>query len=139
MLHIAKLAVGIRNVAHLRAVQAHRSLEEPPLCHRTRNMPRRAAEISGGGSLYWVIGGIMQVRQRIVAIAADTWEDGSRCAALLLEPALAAVEPRPVKAFQGWRYLEADAAPADLSANRAAEEAEMPESLRRKLLALGLL
>jgi hypothetical protein len=48
------------------------------------------------------------------------------------------VEPRPYRAFQGWRYLEDDDAPRDL--DRAAPgAAAMPEPLRRELRDLGLL
>ncbi len=139
MLHIAKLAVGVRDPAHLRDIQARRALTEPPLRHRTRNLPRRAAEIVDGGSLFWVVAGAMLVRQRILEVRPDAWEDGSRCAALILDPALVAVAPRPVRAFQGWRYLEADAAPADLDPHRAVDHAAMPEPLRRALQDLCLL
>ena len=139
MLHIAKLAVGIRDVAHLRAAQAARSQEDPPLRHRTRNFPRRAEEIAGAGSLYWVVCGIMCVRQPITAVTPDTWPDGSRCAALLLDPALVAVAPRPVRAFQGWRYLEVADAPEDATEADTALAGVMPESLRRELIRLRLL
>jgi hypothetical protein len=55
-----------------------------------------------------------------------------------MEPKLVVVEPRPRRAFQGWRYLEAKDAPRDL--DRAAPGArEMPETLRRELRELGLL
>jgi hypothetical protein len=48
------------------------------------------------------------------------------------------VQPRPFRAFQGWRYLEAKDAPADL--DRAAPGARnMPEQMRRELRELGLL
>ncbi len=64
MLHLAKLAVGVRNVAHLGDVQARRD----PLRHLTRNLPRRRDEILRGGSLYWVVSGAMVVRQRVLDI-----------------------------------------------------------------------
>ena len=138
MLHITKLAVGIRDIAHLRQVQAERAVAQPPLRHRTRNMPRRRDEIVGRGSLYWVIAGTLLVRQPIVGIIEDTWEDGSRCTGLLLDAALVQVEGRPVKAFQGWRYLEHADAPADLSAEDLAPDA-MPAALRNELRALCLI
>jgi hypothetical protein len=48
------------------------------------------------------------------------------------------VEPRPFRAFQGWRYLDPKDAPRDL--DRAAPGARaMPEELRRELRQLGLL
>ena len=138
MLHLTKLAVGIRDLAHLRAVQAARQHATPPLRHQTRNMPRRAAEITEGGSLYWVIAGTLLARQRVLAITEDRWDDGSRCTGLVLDPALVQVEGRPVKAFQGWRYLEADDAPPDLGEADMAPHA-MPPALRNELRALCLL
>ena len=140
MLHLAKLSVGVRDLVQLRAVQAQRAAEMPPLRHRTRNRPRRAAEILSGGSIYWVIAGTMLARQRIVDIDEDRWEDGSACAALMLDPALVAVAGRAVRAFQGWRYLEAAAAPPDLTSLAEVEgEAALPEAMRRDLRALCLL
>lgn len=140
MLHLAKLAVGIDDVRHLRQVQAHRAEAEPPLCHRTRHFPRRAAEIVGGGSIYWVICGAMIVRQLVLAIERDRWPDGSACAAFHLDHRLVPVSGRPTKPFQGWRYLAADAAPPDLRSGAAARgEAKLPPQLRAELRALGLL
>src|SRR5262245_48904987 len=107
MLHLMKLAVGIRDIQHLREVQKHRLATRPPLRHRTRNFPRRAEEIVAGGSIYWVIAGAMVVRQRITEVVEDRYEDGSACAALHLDPRLVPVAGRPTKPFQGWRYLAA--------------------------------
>jgi len=140
MLHIAKLAVGIRDIAHLRQVQAMRASQETPLRHRTRSFPRRAAEITCGGSIYWVIGGAMLVRQRVLDVIEDRWDDERRCAGLVLDPALVPVEGRPTKAFQGWRYLSDAEAPTDVSAQGPACGADgLPEELRRQLVALCLL
>jgi hypothetical protein len=140
MLHMTKLAVGIRDLGHLAEVQARRLAADPPLRHLTRSFPRRAQEIIDGGSMYWVVAGSVLVRQRIVDIIEATRDDGSACAAICLDPLLVPVAGRPTKAFQGWRYLEAAAAPADLTAATAAEGAEaLPEAMRRDLRALGLL
>ncbi len=134
MLHLAKLAVGTRDVADLRAWQAKRA----PLRHLTRNMPRRRDEILGGGSLYWVVNGAMVVRQRLLDIAEATYNDGSRCCALVLDRALVPVLGRPMKPFQGWRYLEAEAAPLDVPEN-ASEAEGLPEPLLRQLRELCLI
>ncbi|MBW4090598.1 MAG: DUF1489 domain-containing protein [Proteobacteria bacterium] len=140
MLHLMKLAVGVRDVAHLRSLQAERAAQRPPLCHRTRNFPRRAAEVTDGGSIYWVIGGFLGVRQAIVDIVADQWEDGSACAALRLDPTLVLLEGRHVKPFQGWRYLGPAEAPPDLLADVPGQgEAALPPALRQELRALCLL
>lgn len=138
MLHVIKLAVGIRTMTHLRAVQAARGAAYPPLRHQTRNMPRRAGEIVDGGSIYWVVAGTLLVRQRVLDIVVDAWDDGTRCAGLVLDPALVQVEGRPVKAFQGWRYLEAAEAPVDL-AEGAVLPGVMPARLRNELRALCLI
>lgn len=140
MLHLAKLAVGIRDVAHLRDVQAARAAGRPPLRHQTRSFPRRTAEITAGGSIYWVIRGAMVVRQRVLDVQEDRWDDDTRCAGLVLDAQLVPVEGRHVKAFQGWRYLARDAAPADLGLDGPALGTDgLPEGLRRELRALCLL
>lgn len=140
MLHLTKLCVGISDVAQLRSLQQARLAAGGELRHRTRSFPRRAAEVVDGGSLYWVIAGATVVRQRVVDIMEDHWEDGSRCAALLFDADLVAVTARPTRPFQGWRYLDPAAAPPDLGASAAATgRDELPDTLRRELEALGLL
>ena len=140
MLHLMKLCVGTREVAELREWQAERLAEKGELYHLTRNCPRRAKEILDGGSLYWVIGGAMVVRQAITDIRQAKFQDGSACAALMLDPRLVAVLGRPTRPFQGWRYLAAESAPPDLrKSGKARGVAGLPESLRRELGELGLL
>ena len=140
MLHLTKLAVGVHDVAHLRDLQAERAERNPPLRHRTRNFPRRAAEVIDGGSIYWVISGSMLARQRVLDVIHDQWDDGSACAGLVLHPKLVSLAGRPIKPFQGWRYLAAPDAPPDLAAMpRAGGEAALPATLRRELQALCLL
>ena len=138
MLHLAKLAVGIRDIAHLRRAQAARIEANPSLRHYTRNVPRRATEVLEGGSIYWVVAGAILVRQRILDIAEDRWDDGSRCAALVLDPALVQTEGQPTRAFQGWRYLEPADAPPDI-AEHGLKPNSMPPALRSQLRALCLL
>lgn len=144
MLHMMKLAVGIRDTAQMREVQAGRRADGAVLRHLTRSFPRRAGEITDGGSMYWVIAGTLAVRQRIVDILADTYDDGSACAAIQLDPVLVPVAYRPTRPFQGWRYLAAEAAPRDLGGDAAQPDTSdnvdrLPEALRRDLQALGLL
>ncbi len=129
MLHIMKLCVGVTEPAELRA--------DPPARHLTRHMPRRADEVVGQGSLYWVIAGAMLLRQPIVGIEPATRRDGTPCAALVLDPALINVRARSVRAFQGWRYLRAEDAPEDLGAG--SEEAELPYALAQQLRELCLI
>lgn len=134
MLHLIKLSVGVRDVAHLRAIQARRAEAEPPLRHQTRMAPKRREALLDGGSIYWVIGGFVQLRQRLRDIIEDRWDDGTPCAGLVLDPALVPVAARPVKAFQGWRYLDPEAAPPDVTADVMASGAEaLPPALRAAL------
>ena len=140
MLHMTKLAVGVRDIEHLREVQTERALKMPPLRHRTRNFPRRREEILDGGSMFWVISGVTLVRQRIVDIIEDRWDDNTACTGLILDPHLVPVSARMTKPFQGWRYLQPDDAPADLVTGKAARgEAALPVALRQELRALCLL
>ena len=142
MPHLIKLSVGPRDVEQLRALQAGRVESDPPLRHRTRMMPKRAAEIlSFGGSIYWVVAGFVRVRQRILDIREERWDDGTSCAGLVLDPELVAVEARPVKPFQGWRYLQPEAAPPDIRPGAAEARGleALPAKMRRELRDLGLL
>lgn len=137
-LHLIKLAVGVRDLTHLRALQADRARREPPLRHRTRNTPRRAAEILAGGSMFWVIGGALSARQLIIDIREETGADGARCAGLVLDPEVIPVRGRLMKPFQGWRYLSGADAPEDAATRTVAGDA-LPPTLRRQLEALCLL
>jgi hypothetical protein len=106
--------------------------------HTTRMLPKRAAEIIDGGSLYWVIRGQIMCRERVLDIRPFTDKDGVGRCHVVLDCMPVPVEPRPYRAFQGWRYLSAGDAPPDL--DRAAPGArDMPEELRRELRSLGLL
>ena len=86
-----------------------------------------------------MVAGFVQVRQRLLDIIEDSWDDGTRCAGLVLDPELVPVAARQMKPFQGWRYLAPEAAPADVAAGGEAPAREMPERLRAELRALGLL
>ncbi len=142
MLHLIKLAVGSPTPEVLAGWQKRRAAETG--AHggrpffRTRNFPRRADEILDGGSIYWVTGGMLLCRQRIHAIVPDQREDGTPCTGVVLDGPVVPVTPRAVKAFQGWRYLSAADAPADLEGNPATGDT-LPPELRRALLALCLL
>ena len=142
--HLIKLCVGCDSVEDLEdwikqklkaRTGAPRKRERN---HTTRMVPKRAEEIVRNGSLYWVIRGEIMCRERILAIGPFIDKDGiGRCHIVLdCKPVL--VEPRPYRAFQGWRYLGRADAPRDL--DRAAPGAKnMPETLRRELREMGLL
>lgn len=142
--HLVKLCVGIDSVQDLRHWQTRRlaSLGQAgkfaELCHRTMQTPRRRAEVLDGGSLYWVIKGVILARQRIVDLKEARKEDGSRCCGIVLHPELVATRPHPRRAFQGWRYLEVADAPADAPALEA-DDNDMPPGMRKELRELCLI
>ena len=142
--HLIKLCVGIDSVAHLQERQAYRLAQQkkngqtPELFHRTRQMPRRREEVLDGGSLYWVIKGVVQVRQPIVDLREVRGDDGIRRCDIVLEPKLVPTRPRPRRAFQGWRYLHAEDVPKDLGSLSEDLDRLSPE-MRSELLELGLI
>ena len=73
--------------------------------HITRMTPKRDAEILAGGSLYWVIRGEIAAREKIIAIEPFRDKDGIGRCRLVMQPKVIAVSPRPMRPFQGWRYL----------------------------------
>ena len=77
-------------------------------------------------------------RQPISRFEKALGDDGIERCRIIFEPKIIPVRPIPRRAFQGWRYLEADDAPPDLAANRKGDDA-MPEKLKRELAVLGLL
>ena len=143
-LHLIKLCVGCDSVADLedwikRKFKAQKQRgKKPERIHTTRMVPKRADELTDGGSIFWVIRGQIMCRERILAIRPFTDRDGIHRCRLVLDPKCVLVEPRPRSAFQGWRYLEAKDAPRDLS-RAAPGAAKMPEQMRRELRELGLL
>lgn len=137
-LHLIKMAVGVTDLASLEQVQAERRAARNAAWFYTRNMPRRQAEILDGGSIYWVIRGQVQARQRILALAPMIGEDGLRFCAVHYDPPIVPTLWQPRRAFQGWRYLLPEDAPADRPQG-VAEGEEPPPEMARELRALGLI
>ncbi|SHI97027.1 DUF1489 family protein [Wenxinia saemankumensis] len=139
-LHMLKLSVGTDSVEDLAAWQAsgraatHDGLPR----HRTRMWPRRAAELLDGGSIYWVIKGVILARQPILRLDEVTGEDGIPRCQIVLKPGLIRTAAVPRRPFQGWRYLPADEAPPDLSESRQREDA-LPPKLSAALAEIGVL
>ena len=138
------MAVGIESLVHLSRVQTSRlqkleQVGEPPvLKHWTRNTPVRAKEICGGGSLYWIVKGAIRARQRITTIEKGApSKTGKRCA-FVLGSTLVRTEFKPMRAMQGWRYLNEDAAPKDLM-QRSENGGDLPADMAQELRDLGLL
>ena len=106
--------------------------------HVTRMAPKRTREILDGGSLYWVVKGLISARQEIVGLEPFRDKDGIGRCKIWLDQTVVAVAPRPMRAFQGWRYYEPRSAPPDIDEAQAGFAA-MPEALQRELAGLGLL
>jgi hypothetical protein len=144
-LHLIKLAVGCDSIKELKGWVAERmkTAKKKGLpqrhIHITRMTPKRVDEILAGGSLYWVIRGEIAAREKIIAIEPFRDKDGIGRCRLVMQPKVIAVSPRPMRAFQGWRYFREDAVPPDLTRAAAGSVAAMPELLRRELRDLGLL
>ncbi|NTE86643.1 DUF1489 family protein [Agrobacterium rubi] len=142
-LHLIKLCVGADTIEDLRGWVSQRSLlaiaagMEPHSVHTTRMFPKRTEDLLDGGSLYWVIKGQVQARQKILDIKSFKGDDGiSRCD-LVLGPEVIETSPAPKRPFQGWRYLKDEEAPRDLGGGGLSDD--MPPDLRRELAELGLL
>jgi hypothetical protein len=141
-LHLIKLAVGVDDLSHMKKLQAARRRQRrqsprSPHWVYTRNTPRRAEELLDGGSLYWVVRGVIRCRQVLVGFEEDIDdEDGKKYCRIKVKRTLVQTAPRACKAFQGWRYLDPDRAPPDLSRG---DTADMPAEMAAELKRLGLL
>ena len=139
---MVKLCVGCSSIEELAAWIDFRfgklpaSGEKEEQYHITRMVPKRIDELLDGGSLYWVMKGNIQCRQKFLDIRPFTDDEGVRRCKLVLEPEIVPTEWQPRRAFQGWRYLKADEAPMDDLDN---SKNRMPADLKQELADLGLL
>lgn len=138
-INILKLCVGAESVEDLTEWQrSHRDLwPQGTARHVTRMWPKREAEVTSGGSLYWVIKGVVLARQRILRFDEVIGADGIRRCGLVLEAEVIRTEPAPRRPFQGWRYLDPMESPRDLPKGRAKEDS-LPPELARALADIGL-
>ena len=134
--HLIKLCVGIDQMEELAAWQKKRLAKGQRLEHWTRMTPKRADELLAGGSLYWVIKGRIQARQKLTALDQGVDSEGVPHCILVLDSKLVPVAPRPQRPFQGWRYLKTEDAPPDLN---GAQTQDLPPELAAHLAELGLL
>jgi hypothetical protein len=127
-LHLIKLCVGVSDVEWLE----RRARNGQPLVVHTRMTPKRAAEVEDGGSLFWVVKGVVLCRQPVLDIRTHGEGRASRCE-IVLEPRVIRTAPLARRPFQGWRYFDKDV-PADLS---EAGQTDLPADLVRELRELG--
>ncbi len=130
--HIIKLCVGIDSIDDLTKWQGRRKRIE----HWTRMTPKRDSELLDGGSIYWIIRGRVQVRQKILALDSGVDDQGVPHCVLVLDRTLVPVVPRPHRPFQGWRYLDPKDAPKDLGQD---SNGDMPEEMAKALAEMGLI
>lgn len=142
VLHLIKLAVGVDDLVHMKKVQAARRKQRhqgprSPHWVYTRNMPKRAEELLQGGSLYWVVRGVIRCRQELVGFDEDfDKEEARKYCRIKVRRTLIGTAPQACKAFQGWRYFDSDRAPPDLSKG---DTSDMPAEMAAELKRLGLL
>lgn len=136
MLHLTKVAVGCPDIETLAARQAHWWGLAQAGAH-TRFMPKRADELIGG-SIFWIIGHRLVARQTILSIAMADTDWGPKCA-IALQPGPVALQPRPCRAHQGWRYLAAQDAPPDAGNGPDDGIEALPAGMVRELQSLWLL
>ena len=141
--HLIKLCVGAEDIADLATWQKARlaekkKLKQPQvLAHVTRMTPKRADELLAGGSLYWVMKGVIRCRQKLIGIEPFTDKEGIGRCRLVLDNEIVPTRRRERRPFQGWRYLAAADAPSDVK--KGDPEEDMPDEMRKELEELGLL
>lgn len=138
--HLIKLSVGTESVEGLadwHATKRAQTADGLPR-HVTRMWPKREAEILNGGSIFWVIKGAIQCRQRVLRLDEVIGSDGIRRCAIVLSPELIRTQSSLRRPFQGWRYLAPEDAPPDLPQGRAQDDA-LPVELNQALAEIGVL
>jgi hypothetical protein len=139
-LHLLKMAVGVGSLDELREIRAARDKERGGSWIYTRNHPRRAEAVLAGGSIYWVIRGQVQMRQRVIGFRSGRDEKDRACCLIEVDTVLVPTLWRPWRPFQGWRYLTVADAPGDAPGGvPRMEQDAMPERMLAELRALGLL
>ena len=132
-LHLIKLCVGCETVEELLGWWAVEGADGRPWKLRTRQTPKRAAEVLDGGSVYRVFKGFILCRQRVLDIETAGEGAAARCL-ITLDPKPVLVAPTPRRPFQGWRYLDPKDAPPDLGRDG---DAAMPAPLAKQLREIG--
>lgn len=139
-IHLIKLSVGSDSVEQIEDWQQNRSKQQVngQYFHLTRMWPKREADLLNGGSIYWVVKGLVQARQRILGLEEITGDDGIRRCGIVLDPELVRTATAPKRPFQGWRYLKPEDAPRDLGTSRHNDDT-LPPELAGALAEIGVL
>jgi len=105
--------------------------------HVTRMWPRRESELLNGGSIYWVIKGVIQARQTLLRLDEVIGEDGIRRCGIVMENEIIRTQAATRRPFQGWRYLEPIDSPADLGKGAKVQD-DLPPELMTALAEIGV-
>lgn len=128
-IHLVKLAVGVDSLEDMLRWECERNGATSYI--HTRHRPTRWEELVSGGSLYWVIKGVILCRREIVSFdydgKAEHWIVGLKSKNIL-------TESQPRRPFQGWRYLKAADAPRDIPEG----EHDLPPDMARALKEAGV-
>ncbi len=138
-INLVKLSVGIESVENLHIYRARIQSEGGPKQprHITRMWPRREAELRNGGSIFWVIKGVISCRQKVLRLDEVFGDDGIRRCAIVMDPAIIRTQPAVRRPFQGWRYLDPADSPADLAKDGETSD-DLPVELMTALAEIGV-
>lgn len=142
-INLVKLCVGVDSLEQLRSYRSDQSARaalqgaDDLTTHVTRMWPKRQDALLNGGSLYWVIKGVILARQKIIRLEERFGTDGIRRCGIIMGPDVIATQAANRRPFQGWRYLQPDDAPPDLAQARELDD-ELPEEMSLALAAIGL-
>lgn len=137
--HLLKLCVGADSVGDLLDWQRTHPSPFPAgeRRHVTRMWPKREADLLAGGSLYWVIRGVILCRQRILRLDEVVGADGIRRCGIVMDPEVIRTEGAARRPFQGWRYLDPGDAPRDLRLGARGDDS-LPPGMAEALAEFGL-
>ena len=100
-LHLIKLSVGVDSIRELddwiKERLAEKKKKKQPLehIHTTRMMPTQKEALLDGGSIYWVIKGVISCRQKLIDLRPFSDKEGIKRCRIVMEPKLVAVMPKP--------------------------------------------
>ena len=129
-LHLTKVAVGCASLEALQNRVARR-VSDGVVRVPTRMRPKRMEELIGG-SLHWIVKHRIISRQQILRFDERPYGRID----IVCSAELVLVPPKPRRAHQGWRYLEAKDAPT--GEDDGTGLGQLPPRLYGKLAALAL-
>lgn len=141
--NLVKLCVGIDTIAQLEAYRVSQTEEairkgiDDQTTHVTRMWPKQSDKLLAGGSLYWVIKGVILARQRILRFEERIGTDGIRRCAIIMAPEIIRTQGAARRPFQGWRYLQPGDSPPDLVRAKSGDD-DLPNEMRLALADIGL-